>query len=68
LSICLLILLDYENYFVGRSNIMSNAKSFGITAISLSVLPDYVDSLTELFSDLYPKFLGIYLSKIILSV
>jgi len=47
---------------------MSNAKSFGITAISLSVLPDYVDSLTELFSDLYPKFLGIYLSKIILSV
>jgi len=45
---------------------MNNTKNFGIIAINLSVLHDYVDSLTELFSDLYSKFLDVYLSKIII--
>jgi len=49
-----IILLNYQNYYVGRSSIMSNAiKNVDIPAISLSVLHNYFDDLTKLFSDLY---------------
>jgi len=44
---------------IERSSIMSNTvKNFNILAISLSVLHNYFDDLTKLFSDLYlTKFL-----------
>jgi len=44
-----IILLDYQNNFVGTLKIMSNAaKNFGILTISLSVLHNYFDSSTKL--------------------
>jgi len=47
-------LLDHRNNYVGNSSMMSNAaKSFDIPAISLSVLHNYFDGLTKLFSNLY---------------
>jgi len=47
-----IILLDYQNDYVGRSSIMSNAvKSFDILATSLSVIHNYFDGLTKLLSD-----------------
>jgi len=40
-----IILLDYQNNFVGTLKIMSNAaKNFDILAIGLSVLHNYFDS------------------------
>jgi len=49
-----MILLDYQNNYVGRlSNWWQCCKSFDILAISLSVLYNYFDSLTKLFSNLY---------------
>jgi len=54
-----IILLGYQNYYVGHSSVMSSAaKSFDILAISLSILHNYFDDLTKLFSDLY-----LYLAK-----
>jgi len=48
-----IILLNHQNYYVGRSSIMSNAtKNFDILAISLSVLHNYF-GLIKLFLDLY---------------
>jgi len=57
-------LLNYPSYYVERSSITSNAaKNFDTLATSLSVLQNYFDGLTKLFSNLYPaKFLDI-LSK-----
>jgi len=55
-----IILLNCQNYYVGCSSIMSNAtQNFDIPAISLSVLHNYFNRLTKLFSYLYlPKFLS----------
>ena len=48
-----IISLDYQNNYIGNSNIMSNnVKSFYILIASLSVL-NYVDSPTKLFLELY---------------
>ena len=54
-----IIISDHQSNYVGRSSIMSNAvKKFDILATSLSVLHNYFDGLTKLFSDLYQaKFL-----------
>jgi len=50
-----IILLNHQNNFVGILKILNNAaESFDILAISLSVLRNYFDGLTKLFSDLYP--------------
>jgi len=44
-----IILLDYQNNFVGILKIMSNAvKNFDILTTSLSVLRNYFDSSTKL--------------------
>jgi len=44
-----IILLDYQNNFVGILKIMSNAaKTFDILATSLSVLHNYFNSSTKL--------------------
>jgi len=44
------IILDHQNTFAGTLKIISNArKNFDISAIGLSVLPNYFDSLTKLF-------------------
>jgi len=49
-----IILLDNQN-FAGTLKIISNAvKNFGILAISLSVLHNYFDSLTNLLFSPYP--------------
>jgi len=48
-----IILLNYQNYYVRRSSIMSNvAKKFDILAINLSISYNYFDGLIKLFSDL----------------
>jgi len=49
---------------------MSNAaKSFNILTTSLSVLRNYFDGLTKLFSNLYlVKFLDYFIFKIVLSM
>jgi len=49
-----IILLDYQNNYVRRSNIMSNAaKSLDVLATSLSVLHNYFDDSLTIFSDPY---------------
>jgi len=43
-----IILLDHQNNYVGAQAMMNNSvKSFDILAISLSVLHNYFDSLTN---------------------
>jgi len=43
--------LDHQNNYVANSNTMSNAaKNLDILAINLSVLHNYFDELTKLFS------------------
>jgi len=55
-----IILLDHQNNFVGTLKIMSIAAKNFILTTSLSVLHNYFDSSTKLFSNLYlAKFLGI---------
>jgi len=51
--------LIYQNIYVRNLSMMSNiVKYFDILLISLSVLGNYFDSTTKLFSDLYvAKFL-----------
>jgi len=56
-----IILLVYQNNFVEILKIMSNAaKNFDILATSLSVLRNYFDNSTKLFSDLYPVKIYIF--------
>jgi len=44
-----IILLDYQNNFIGTLKIMSNAvKNFDILVANLSVLHNYFDRLTKL--------------------
>jgi len=46
------MLLDYHNNYIGISNIMSNSiKSFDVLTTSLSVLYNYFNDPTKLFSD-----------------
>jgi len=50
--------LDCRNNYVERLSIDDAAKSFDVLAISLSLLRNYFDNPTKLFSDLYlAKFL-----------
>jgi len=58
--------LDYQNNYIENSSINA-ARSFDILATSLSVLHNYFDKTTKLFSDLdLPKFLNF--SKIVFSM
>jgi len=55
-----IILLGYQNNFVGILKIMSNAaKNFDILATGLSVLHNYFNSLTKIF------FFYLYAAKIL---
>jgi len=59
--------VEHKNNYIEISSLSNAVKSFDITAISLSVLYNYFDGSTKLFSDLYLiKFLNIYFSKTVL--
>jgi len=62
--------LDFQNNYVERLGIMNNVvKNFEqFLTISLSVLYNYFNSVTKLFSNLYLAKLLNILAKIILSV
>jgi len=62
-------LLNYQNYHVGRSSIISNVvKNFDVLAISLSILHNYFDGSNRIIFKSVSSRIFRYFNKIILSV